>query len=239
MAVAHEVDSNQVCGVCGRKRPARDLLPVELVQPQIAEFLYSRTPDWGRTGKICRSDLTEARRGYVEDLLMKERGELTNLDTAVVDSIARHETLSSDVHAEYVETRSFGDRLADQVARTGGSWGFIVSFAIIVIVWMAFNSIALFTSDRFDPYPYILLNLALSCLAAVQAPLIMMSQRRQEAKDRLRAENDYRVNLKAELEIRHLHEKVDHLLLRQWERLAAIQKVQIELMEDLAKDRRR
>ncbi|HEX5508525.1 MAG TPA: DUF1003 domain-containing protein, partial [Pseudolabrys sp.] len=95
----------------------------------------------------------------------------------------------------------------------------------------AFNAIAAARS-QFDPYPFILLNLVLSCLAAVQAPIIMMSQKRQEAKDRLRSENDYRVNLKAELEIRHLHEKIDHILTRQWERLAEIQQIQLEALQD-------
>jgi uncharacterized membrane protein len=102
---------------------------------------------------------------------------------------------------------------------------------------MAFN-IWVATRAVFDPYPFILLNLALSCLAAIQAPIIMMSQKRQESKDRLRSENDYRVNLKAELEIRHLHEKLDHLLNRQWERLAEIQQIQLEIMQDLTRHRR-
>ncbi len=94
------------------------------------------------------------------------------------------------------------------------------------------------TRATFDPYPFILLNLVLSCIAAIQAPIIMMSQKRQEAKDRLRSENDYQVNLKAELEIRHLHEKIDHLITRQWERLAEIQQIQLEIMQDLAPKRR-
>jgi uncharacterized membrane protein len=107
----------------------------------------------------------------------------------------------------------------------------------VLAIWMAFNVWAVATRI-FDPYPFILLNLALSCLAAIQAPIIMMSQKRQEAKDRLRSENDYRVNLKAELEIRHLHEKMDHLVSRQWERLAEIQQIQLEIMQDLAGRRR-
>ena len=110
-------------------------------------------------------------------------------------------------------------------------------FGGVLAVWMAFNVI-MAAQEQFDPYPFILLNLVLSCLAAIQAPIIMMSQKRQEAKDRLRSENDYRVNLKAELEIRHLHEKLDHLINRQWERLAEIQQIQLEIMEDLAGRRR-
>jgi uncharacterized membrane protein len=123
------------------------------------------------------------------------------------------------------------------VAAFGGSWNFIGLFALVLVVWMAFNIWAA-TRAVFDPFPFILLNLVLSCLAAVQAPIIMMSQKRQEAKDRLRSENDYRVNLKAELEIRHLHEKVDHIITRQWERLAEIQQIQLEIMQDLTAVRR-
>ncbi len=102
---------------------------------------------------------------------------------------------------------------------------------------MALNSLA--AAETFDPYPFILLNLVLSCIAALQAPIIMMSQRRQEAKDRARAENDYRVNLKAELEIRALHEKVDHIITRQWQRLAEIQALQLDLLRDLSTQKRK
>jgi uncharacterized membrane protein len=149
----------------------------------------------------------------------------------VVKSLAHHAILTANVEEEIQGDRSLGERLADGVARFGGSWTFLILFAIVLAVWMAVNAAE--GSDRaFDPYPFILLNLVLSCLAAVQAPIIMMSQRRQEAKDRMRSLNDYRVNLKAELEIRHLHEKIDHLITRQWERLAEIQELQIELLQE-------
>jgi uncharacterized membrane protein len=131
--------------------------------------------------------------------------------------------------------RTVGERLADRVAQFGGSWTFITAFFLLLAVWMGAN--VLTATRAFDPYPFILLNLILSCIAAIQAPIIMMSQRRQEAKDRRRSENDFRVNLKAELEIRHLHEKIDHLLNRQWERLAEIQTLQIELLQDLRASR--
>ena len=116
-------------------------------------------------------------------------------------------------------------------AAFGGSWTFILSFCAVLVVWMALNMTA-WLFNTFDPYPFILLNLVLSCIAALQAPVIMMSQKRQETKDRLRAENDYKINLKAELEIRQLHEKIDHQLARQWERLAEMQQIQIELLEE-------
>ena len=128
--------------------------------------------------------------------------------------------------------------MADRIADFGGSWTFILSFGGFILVWVVINTIVLIARP-FDPYPFILLNLFLSCLAAIQAPIIMMSQNRQELRDRLRSENDYRVNLKAELEIRHLHEKLDHLLQHQWERLIEIQQIQIELMNELTAGRRR
>jgi uncharacterized membrane protein len=118
------------------------------------------------------------------------------------------------------------------VAEFGGSWTFILSFFFVLLLWIGVNAALL--ARPFDPYPFILLNLVLSCLAAIQAPIIMMSQNRQEDKDRMRSENDYRTNLKAELEIRHLHEKMDYLVLHQWQRLLEIQELQLELMEAIA-----
>jgi uncharacterized membrane protein len=126
-----------------------------------------------------------------------------------------------------------GERLADRLAAFGGSWTFLVCFGLFLVIWIGVNS-ALLVVRPVDPFPYILLNLVLSCLAALQAPVIMMSQNRQEAKDRLRSQHDYQVNLKAELEIRHLHEKMDHLLSHQWERLAQIQEIQLELLSELS-----
>jgi uncharacterized membrane protein len=141
------------------------------------------------------------------------------------------------VESAWEHHRSFGERIADAVADFGGSWTFICLFFAILFIWMAFNIWAS-TREVFDPYPFILLNLMLSCLAAIQAPIIMMSQNRQEAKDRLRSQNDFRVNLKAELEIRNLHEKMDHLINKQWERLAEIQQIQLEIMQDMAQRKR-
>jgi uncharacterized membrane protein len=123
--------------------------------------------------------------------------------------------------------------MADKLADFGGSWRFIGIFCGLLFLWVIMNS-ALIIWKPFDPYPFIFLNLILSCLAAIQAPVILMSQNRQEARDRLQAEYDYRINLKAELEIRHLHEKIDHLLMNQWQRLLEIQQIQMELMEELA-----
>jgi uncharacterized membrane protein len=159
---------------------------------------------------------------------------LSALEEQVVKSLKEHELLSSDVNAEFDRKLTFGERLADRVADYGGSWCFIGIFMGILIVWIVINSVVLIQRP-FDPYPFILLNLVLSCIAAIQAPVIMMSQNRQEAKDRLMSEYDFRVNLKAEPEIRHLHEKIDHLLVNQWHRLFEIQEIQTELMEELTR----
>ncbi|MCA9147599.1 MAG: DUF1003 domain-containing protein, partial [Planctomycetales bacterium] len=143
-----------------------------------------------------------------------------------------------NINEEFADDQSLGARLADKIASFGGSWTFLISFAVFIGTWIVVNSILIATRP-FDPFPFILLNLMLSCLAAIQAPVIMMSQNRQEAKDRVRAEHDYRVNLKAELEIRHLHAKLDMLLTHQWQRLLEIQEIQMELMQESRKNNHR
>ncbi len=221
------------CVICGRERPARESTQLDVVRPSLFDRIKADNPDLPAEGYICSDDLDRFRSRYVSELLGQERGELTKLEQEVVQSLADHETLAENIEAEWVGQRTFGERLSDHLASFGGSWTFIIIFFVVLVIWMGFNAVII-EQERFDPYPYILLNLVLSCLAAIQAPIIMMSQKRQEAKDRLRSENDYRVNLKAELEIRHLHEKIDHILTRQWERLAEIQQIQLELMQDPA-----
>ena len=174
------------------------------------------------------------RAAYVEDVLEEDKGELSQLEKDVVDSFKELDLVSANINTEFDHQLTMGERMSDTIADLGGSWKFISIFAGVLLGWIVINSVALLHRP-FDPYPYILLNLVLSCLAAVQAPIIMMSQNRQEAKDRLRAEHDYRVNLKAELEIRHLNEKLDMLLTRHWERLVRIQEVQVQLLQELGR----
>ena len=145
-----------------------------------------------------------------------------------------HELLSMNVDMESEKTWTLGERLSDKLADFAGSWSFLIGFGLFMAAWIIMNSLVLYWHPV-DPFPYILLNLLLSCLAAIQAPIIMMSQQRQEAKDRLRSQHDYQINLKAELEIRHLNEKLDHLLSHQWERLVQIQQVQIQMLAQLQK----
>ena len=226
-------NNRHTCSVCGRDMPPRETVRLDVVRPAIIERIREERPDLPADGFICRTDLDRFRSSYVSELLTRERGELSQLEEDVVKSLADHEILAEDVEAEFAGQRSFGEQMSDGLASFGGSWTFIGLFFAILMAWMAFN-LVMATQTQFDPYPFILLNLVLSCLAAIQAPIIMMSQKRQEAKDRMRSQNDYRVNLKAELEIRHLHEKIDHLITRQWERLAEIQQIQLEIMQDLS-----
>ena len=207
------------------------------MRPGVSDLITHAAPGWSDGKQICKPDLTRFRRQYVEQLLSDERGELDELDRQVIESLEAGEFVSRNPAEEIEKASTFGERTADKVAEFGGSWTFIISFAAVLVAWVTLNVVAL-SSKPFDPYPFILLNLVLSCVAAMQAPVIMMSQRRQETKDRFRAENDYRVNLKAELEIRQLHEKIDHQLAHQWEKLAELQQIQIELLEENADGRR-
>jgi uncharacterized membrane protein len=225
------------CAYCGREHLSRDLVRMDIIRPSVLERLRALKPDLPNDGFVCRADLDASRSSYIAELLTSERGELTQLENDVVKSLADHEIMAEDIEHEFTGHRTFGERLSDQLATFGGSWMFLILFGAFLVLWMGLNAI-LIGREQFDPYPFILLNLILSTLAAIQAPIIMMSQKRQETKDRLRSENDYRVNLKAELEIRHLHEKIDHILTRQWERLAEIQQIQLEIMQDLAGRRR-
>ncbi len=225
------------CQICGRHLPHKELVFAGALRPALVEQIARGTPGWTGHGYICREDLTRFRAAYVRELIERERGEVSSLEQSVIESLARQDSLVADLEAELPQNSTFGERVADKVAAFGGSWAFLISFFVVLMGWIAINA-SLLARDAFDPYPFILLNLVLSCLAAVQAPVIMMSQNRQEARDRLRAQNDYRINLKAELEIRHLHEKIDHLLQAQWERLAEIQEVQIDILNSTSQGRR-
>jgi len=220
-----------VCQVCGTNRRT-DLRRAALVRPAIAQIIQQETGKWDENGWICVNDLQMYQSRYVRSLLEDEKGELSQLELEVLQGLREHEILSSNPEEEFDAQLTVGQRLADKIADFGGSWNFIIMFGVIILAWMVINSYLLFAKP-FDPYPYILLNLVLSTLAALQAPVIMMSQNRQEERDRQRALNDYQVNLKAELEIRQLHQKIDHLLSRQWERLVEIQQIQMELINEV------
>jgi uncharacterized membrane protein len=230
-------NSKAQCQICHRPTAPNAGTPGDLLRPSLLEFIQKRVPSFEAKGFICFNDLGQFRRDYVKEVLQDEIGELSALDHEVVDSLQQHEILSENIGKEFEKDLTFGERLSDRIASFGGSWTFIMTFGVVLAVWIIINTIVLATR-AFDPYPFILMNLILSCIAALQAPIIMMSQNRSEARDRARAENDYKVNLKAELEIRHLHEKIDHLLRKQYNRLFEIQQIQIELLEELGQKRR-
>ena len=228
--MAQRVDGQ--CFHCKRSLAYEFLVPGEMLRPAIRETIKQRDPSWTPDRMICTDCLDLFRSEYVEDALKEEVGELTRLEQEVVQSMQDQETLTENLNLTYEKSVTVGQRLADRVASFGGSWTFIVVFALVLAAWICINGAALLARP-FDPYPFILLNLILSCLAAIQAPIIMMSQNRMEAKDRLRSENDYQVNLKAELEIRHLNEKLDVLLKHQWQKLLEIQQIQMDFMKEL------
>jgi uncharacterized membrane protein len=203
-----------------------------VVRPAVARLIEREVGHWDENGWICLDDLEKYQHRYVQSLLEAERGELTGLEREVLEGLRAHEMVAKNPETQFEAELTFGQRLADRIAAFGGSWAFILAFAAVLGGWMLVNSYIL-VQRPFDPYPYILLNLVLSALAALQAPVIMMSQNRAEARDRLRAMHDYQVNLKAELEIRQLHQKVDHLLSHQWERLVEIQEIQMELINEV------
>lgn len=232
MMTRYSESADQFCQVCGKHPPEVELIYAHLIRPVVVDIIRQTLPAWSEEGFICLSDLDHFRYEYVRSLVEAEKGELSDLEKEVLKTISRHDILSKHVDQNFESKLTFGQRMSDRIAQFGGSWTFIILFVIIFVLWVAVNSAALLFQP-FDPYPYILLNLILSCLAAFQAPIIMMSQNRQEAKDRVRATHDYQVNLKAELEIRQLHQKIDHLLSHQWERLVEIQEVQLELLGEI------
>lgn len=226
------------CEKCHREFPILRLFPLKLVRPSVLEIFISNHPEINKEGYFCAEDLRLLRTEYVERMLIEDKGALSNLEKQVIESLASQDILAENVNKKFERRLSFGEMMADKVAKFGGSWKFILSFFFLLIGWILVNAL-FFLQDGFDPYPFILLNLILSCLAAIQAPIIMMSQNRQAEKDRLQANEEYRTNLKAELEIQQLHAKLDLFMKRQWESLLELQKIQIELTEELIGQKKR
>ena len=214
----------------GSEHPCHLLVPLGSLRPALVALIRADHPALTGSELISRAAANRYRSRYLEQLLRRERGAFSDLDAEIVQSIANQETLAENIEDDAAGPRTFGDRAADTLATFGGSWAFLISFSAFLAFWMLWNRAQ--GTQAFDPFPFILLNLILSTLAAVQAPIIMMSQRRQEARDRRRARSDYQVNLKAELEIRLLHEKIDHLIAREWQRLEEARAIQLELLAD-------
>lgn len=220
-----------ICAISGRVLRENQAVPCGMLRPSLLQFIRKQHPQLRDDDFIARDLLPGIKAAYVEDALSEEIGEITHLERDVIESLREHEIVSSSP-SEQEDRRTRGERLADRLAELGGSWGFILGFASFLLLWVLFNTVLLAARPP-DPYPFIFLNLILSCIAAIQAPVIMMSQNRQAARDRHQAEEDYKINLKAELEIRHLHEKMDHLLHHHSQRLLEIQQIQTDLLRQL------
>ncbi len=214
--------------------PVSEKVSGKIIRHSILKLIQKEHPDFLHNNYLATSELDHYREKYISEYLKKEVGELSNLEQKVLTSLTDQSTLTDKLDGDDPGPLTTGQRIEDKVATFGGSWTFIMSFGGFLVIWIGINILFL-ANKGFDPYPFILLNLILSCIAAMQAPVIMISQNRQEEKDRDRAKKDYMINLKSELEIRTLHEKIDHLIMHQQEELLEIQKDQIEMLNDILK----
>ena len=225
----------QVSHISKKEIPNGEEVRGKDIREGIVELITSKFPNFNLESFISNDELNTFRRLYLTSLITEEKGELAIIDNDVMSAIKNNAILSGNIQDEMEAELTFQQRLADKIAEFGGSWVFIITFFSFILVWMIIN-IWILTSRAFDPFPFILLNLILSCLAAIQAPIIMMSQNRKEQKDRKRSEYDYKINLKAELEIKLLSEKIDHLLVHHNKKLLEIQELQTDYLEDLMKN---
>ncbi len=218
--------------ISNKEFPRNEMISGRSIRPTVVNEIKKDYPEFNEDQFISLSEMNFYRARYIENALKDELGSLTHLEHDVIESIRKGELIAEDIDETLSQNLTPGQRLSDKIAGFGGSWMFIITFMSFILFWLIINVYVLVIKP-FDPYPFILLNLILSCIAALQAPIIMMSQNRLEEKDRERSKHDYKVNLKAELEIRMLNEKVDHLLLNQQQRLLEIQQIQVEMMNDI------
>lgn len=228
------------CQVCGERKAEIDLIRGDHIRDVLKPTICKDFPNWDDNGFICLKDLNLYRTKHIQEVFETERGEVSDLEARVFRNISEQEVLANDTNQQFDQSLTIADKIADRVAEVGGSWSFIIGFLVCLGIWMFVNSQMLATLlgtkvEAFDPFPYIFLNLLLGALASLQAPFIMMSQSRQEARDRIRSENDYAVNLKAELEIRNLTAKLDQLMSHQWQHLLEIQQIQTDMMTEFSK----
>jgi len=229
------------CEICNKAFQEKDLFPLTLIRDSLIEKLKKVNPELSIDGMICSNDLSIARSNRIEELILEDKGEISKLEMDVLKSFEEHEILAENLNIRLQKSLTLGEKLSDRIAKFGGSWKFIIFFLSMIVIWMAFNTWFFVRGPygHFDPYPYILLNLVLSCLAALQAPIIMMSQNRQAERDRVKADYEYTTNLKAELEVRQLNAKVDQLMKKHWSRLLEIQQMQLDLAEELLTSKKR
>ena len=221
------------CEITGQELPMEELTSYSEIRSSIIALIAKNHPSFTKGHFISTKELNKYRHKYLESLICRENRDLNKLENEVVSAIHNNLLLSENIEIKIDQKLTMGQKIADKIADFGGSWTFITIFFSFLFIWMGIN-IWVLSAKPFDPYPFILLNLILSCIAAIQAPIIMMSQNRQEQKDRARNEHDYKVNLKAELEIRLLNEMIEHLISHQNKRLLEIQEIQSEYLEQIA-----
>lgn len=226
------VKKTQSCIICRKRFSPIEGLFLRDLNGNLKKEIIDQNSFAKSSSFICLRDLQIIRLSKMQDIIDKDLDMDQRMNAEFQKELSKNtyviRNLNETIHGKLTR----GQKLSDAVARFGGSWGFIISFIIILIIWMAINVVH-FMGINFDPYPFILLNLFLSCIAAIQAPIIMMSQNRQAQRDRFDAENDYRTNTKSEMEIRILHEKIDQLNEVQWPHLLDIQKMQVEVLSEL------
>ncbi len=218
------------CQICDQTLPITELFPAGMVKAPIVETILKSHPNWKSEGFVCVKDLDAIRTVHIESIIRSEQVEWSDFEEHVLRQMFTSK--KTDPSDDIDQHLSIGQKMADKLAQYVGSWQFIITFSIILVIWILFNTVELIL-HHFDPYPYILLNLVLSCIAALQAPVIMMSQNRQEEKDRLRSKSDYLVNLNSELQIRQLNAKLDLLISHQWQHLLEIQQIQTDMLESI------
>lgn len=226
--------ANAQCVMTGESHPIDHMIRCDSLEPPLLSALAQTYSGPLKDAWISQQGMLRLRMRRVESDLESELGALTQQQREVMDALQEGRFLATDPLQDMEETLKPSQRLADKIAAFGGSWTFILSFLFVLAAWIVINS-GLILARPFDPFPFILMNLILSCVAALQAPVIMMSQNRQESKDRARSEHDYQINLKAELEIRALREQMDRFTSHQWSGLLEIQRIQMEMLEAISK----
>lgn len=218
--------------------PISEKVSARTVRHNILELIMNDKPAFSHNSYLALSELNNYREKVVAEYIAGETGKLSELEQAVLASVANSTTITDKAEENQIKKATIGERVADKVASFGGSWKFIISFGVFILIWISANVFWLMNKG-FDPYPFILLNLILSCIASIQAPVIMMSQNRQEAKDRERSRKDYMINLKSEVEVRTLHEKIDHLIMDQQMELIELHRTQIEMLNEILQEIKR
>lgn len=223
-----------ISSISGKSFPISERISARGIRHALITLIQQDVPTFTHDSVLSVAELNYYREKYIASMIADDIGTLGEMEKTVLRSVRERDTLTDKVE-DNDSALTLGQRIADKVATFGGSWIFILSFGGFLVLWICTN-VLLLANKGFDPYPFILLNLILSCIAAIQAPVIMMSQNRQEEKDRERARKDYMINLKSELEIRILHEKIDHLMMHQQQELLEVQQVQIEMMKEIMRN---